>query len=255
MDLLESGLLGSMLVAGAIAVNVATRALVRENQRLARRIQRLEGVAGPWGMAPWLPRLVGALFLIPCVGYLVVPPFLAAVRLHGTEVPSPGLVRLGPLFARTIVYQDVPDPDPPATDCAPIAPGRLQDQLRAVAQRERLSPRLLEAVIYRESSFRPCAVSSSGAQGLMQLMPGTAADLGVRDPFDPEENIDGGARFLRQMLTRYQGNIPLALAAYHAGPGKVDGHATVPPIPKTQTYVSDIMKLASVEPIGTSGGL
>ena len=82
--------------------------------------------------------------------------------------------------------------------------------------------------------------------GMMQLMPGTAADLGVSDPFDPKQNIRAGARFLRRLLTRYQGDVELALAAYHAGPGRV--HRSVPAIPKTQTYVSDIVGLVAIKP-------
>jgi len=99
----------------------------------------------------------------------------------------------------------------------------------------------LRAVIAKESSFRPCAVSSAGAMGLMQLMPGTASDLNVANPFDPEENVFAGSRFLRYLLNRYNGDTALALGAYNAGPTRVDRNKKVPDIPETQAYVSGIL--------------
>jgi soluble lytic murein transglycosylase-like protein len=119
-----------------------------------------------------------------------------------------------------------------------------------VARREGFTPDLLRAVIDRESGFRPCAVSAKGALGLMQLMPETAAELGVADPFDPQENIAGGARFLSQLLEKYKGDITLALGAYNAGPARVDGYQGLPPIPETLNYVADILKKLRAAPSG-----
>ncbi|MCW5976623.1 MAG: lytic transglycosylase domain-containing protein [Bryobacteraceae bacterium] len=133
--------------------------------------------------------------------------------------------------------------------CERIPPAQLQAYIEDTARREGFTPDLLRAVISRESDFQPCAVSPKGAQGLMQLMPGTAADLGVQDPFDPKENISAGARFLGLMLDRYAGNIGLALAAYNAGPGRVDTYGGLPPIPETRNYVADIMDKLKVEPL------
>jgi soluble lytic murein transglycosylase-like protein len=105
-----------------------------------------------------------------------------------------------------------------------------------------LDPDLVRAVIRQESGFQPCAVSAKGAAGLMQLMPATLAELEVQDAFDPEQNIDAGIRLLRRLLDRYNGDLALALAAYNAGPMRVDGANGVPPIPETRQYVSDLLK-------------
>lgn len=125
--------------------------------------------------------------------------------------------------------------------CAPIQPVDLEPSLRAVAARNGVGASTLRAMVARESAFHPCAVSPKGALGLMQLMPATAATLGVRDPFDPVENLDAGARFLSQLLARYGGDLRLALSAYNAGPGRVDRTGGIPPIPETRDYVRSVL--------------
>jgi len=102
-------------------------------------------------------------------------------------------------------------------------------------------PGLLRAVMMAESSGDPTAISLAGAEGLMQLMPGTAAGCGISDAFDPNQNVACGAGYLKQLLDRYHGNVTLAVAAYNAGPGAVDKYHGVPPYPETQAYVARVI--------------
>ncbi len=121
--------------------------------------------------------------------------------------------------------------------------------IRDTAERYGVSAILVEAVIRVESAFNPWAVSRKGAQGLMQLMPRTASALGVRDSFNPQQNIDGGVRHLRYLLDRYPGNVSLALAAYNAGEGAVDYHRGIPPYAETRQYVQKVLERTGPVPV------
>ena len=111
------------------------------------------------------------------------------------------------------------------------------------AKKEEISPALLEAVILTESKFDKKAVSHVGAIGMMQLMPGTARMLGVDDPFDPVQNLEGGIKYLSQLSDKYQGDLVKTLAAYNAGPGRVDSYGGVPPFAETQKYVKNVLSM------------
>lgn len=119
--------------------------------------------------------------------------------------------------------------------------GNLQDLITKAATKYGLDPKLFTALVKQESAFDPSARSKAGAMGLTQLMPGTARELGVQNPFDPEQSLDGGAKYLSKMLTRFNNDPRLALAAYNAGPGTVEKFGGIPPYTETQNYVRKIM--------------
>lgn len=126
---------------------------------------------------------------------------------------------------------------------APVAEGTdIRALAIAAAQRHGLDPNLVLAVVGVESAFQPGAVSHKGAQGLMQLMPATARELGVVNPLDPAQNLDGGTRYLRRLIALYGGDLGKALAAYNAGPGAVRRHRGVPPYRETHHYITRVLK-------------
>lgn len=118
---------------------------------------------------------------------------------------------------------------------------RIDSAITQSAKTAGIDPLLLRALIRHESSFQPFALSSAGAMGLTQLMPGTAGDLGITKPYDIEENVDGGARFLRTQLDAFNGDLRLALAAYNAGPNAVRAHNGVPPFEETRTFIERVL--------------
>lgn len=179
---------------------------------------------------------------VVCASLMLAAPAAAQVL----EIGEGGLVTV---YDRPSVFDaaggsPIQSPQQPPTVVEPRAPARTIDLLSEAANATGLSPELVEAVAWRESRMRPGVVSRAGAIGEMQLMPGTARDLGV-DPYDTRQNLHGGARYLSVMMRRYNGDLVLALAAYNAGPGAVDRYGGVPPYRETRAYVEAIMQRLS----------
>ncbi len=116
----------------------------------------------------------------------------------------------------------------------------FQSTIKRISARYRVDPTLVTAVISTESNFNELAISRSGAMGLMQLMPDTATHLGVQDPFDPKDNIEGGVKYLRYLIERFKGNLELAIAAYNCGPSTIDKFGGVPPYGETRRYIKKV---------------
>ena len=142
-------------------------------------------------------------------------------------------------------------PQQQATISSVNMPSTYTDIIKDACDRHGVDPALVHAIVKVESDFNPYAMSRKGAMGLMQLMPETAVNMNVRNTFSPDENIDGGVRYLRYLIDRYEGNLSLALAAYNAGETAVKRWGTVPPFAETQSYVQRILKLYN----GTGGSL
>jgi len=185
--------------------------------------------------------LAGALtgsFALGCARE-ALPPELPATPLVW-QLPS-HLARIPP----PVAPYSWPDPGRPLQLVIPQWAGVAAAPFAATVQRAaiyyQLPPELIWAVMKVESDFRYTAVSRAWARGLMQLMPSTAAAIGVRDPLDPEQNILGGAYYLRHLANRYRGNVVFTLAAYNAGPGAVRRHGGIPPYPETQSYIRKVL--------------
>jgi soluble lytic murein transglycosylase-like protein len=145
------------------------------------------------------------------------------------------------LDAPTAVYEVAGAPAIRATRPMSVSAGRYDELVQEHATKQSLRPELVRAVIQVESGYNARATSPVGAMGLMQLMPQTARELGVLDPYDPADNIGGGTRYLRRLLDRYDGDEELALAAYNAGPGAVDKYGRqIPPYRETRDYVRKV---------------
>lgn len=138
--------------------------------------------------------------------------------------------------AESIPFQSTVKQDSPTTEHTPFS-----DIIKEAAQQHHVPEKLIASIIKHESNFNPTAHSHAGASGLMQLMPGTAKYLGVKNRLDPKDNIFGGTKYLKQMLTQFDNDIPLALAAYNAGPGNVKKFGGVPPFKETHNYINKVM--------------
>jgi soluble lytic murein transglycosylase-like protein len=170
--------------------------------------------------------------------------WLAAAALLAVCPPAAAEVlkedRDGVLYVRNV---EAPARSAPDSRDAGARLARYRQLIREAAERHEVAPALVESVIRVESNFEPRAVSPKGARGLMQLMPSTAAQLGVRDVFDVRENVEAGVRHLRDLLNRYRGDVTFALAAYNAGAEAVARYGGIPPFAETQAYVARILSL------------
>jgi soluble lytic murein transglycosylase-like protein len=150
------------------------------------------------------------------------------------------LLRLEPLVRRSA--------QPVEFDCEPIADAAVNPFIDDASKANNLETGLVRAVIRQESQFYPCAISDKGAEGLMQLMPSTIEQFGVRDAFDPKQSIEAGAKYLKQLFEKYKGNLELVLGAYNAGPSAVDEAKGIPEIPETRDYVQAILESLGKKP-------
>jgi soluble lytic murein transglycosylase-like protein len=180
----------------------------------------------------------------------------AAGVLLGAGAPAVSVVRADPRtgrLVRTVIRQrpaaqPVPARAPSAPPSGLAGASGIAETVDRIAQQNQLSPRLVHSVIQVESNYNANAVSPKGAQGLMQLIPSTARRFGVSNVFDPADNIQGGARYLKYLLGLYKGDEALALAAYNAGEGAVSRYGGVPPFPETQDYVAKVLVGQAVPP-------
>ena len=186
---------------------------------------------------------LGAAGLFPAAAWADYAVLRSGARLHITGYEREGeRVRLavegGAVFVAAADLVAVePEEHFAAVPAAVIAPEPFGNLIHAAAEKHGVDESLITWVIAAESNFNPRAVSRRRAQGLMQLLPATAAVYAVSDIFDPAENIDAGTRYLKDLLGRYRGDLRLALAAYNAGPEMVERYGGVPPFPETQKYV------------------
>lgn len=155
------------------------------------------------------------------------------------EVPAAQIESFDPVPAPVTA---APPQQPPPATAAAAGPPDIGSLIAGAATRNRIDPDFVASVVKAESGFNPAAVSRRGAAGLMQLMPGTAASLGVADAFDPAENLEAGTRYLRQMLELFDWDAIKALAAYNAGPARVERYGGVPPYRETRDYVSRVIR-------------
>jgi len=142
----------------------------------------------------------------------------------------------------TFEEEEIISPVPAASAPTPASAKTLDEVVTAASSHNNIDPDLILSVIRAESGFNPSAISPKGAQGLMQLMPQTAARLGVQNALDPATNVEGGTRYLGELLARYHNNLLLALAAYNAGPQRVEQYRGVPPFRETRVYVARIIR-------------
>jgi hypothetical protein len=176
---------------------------------------------------------------------------LAVLQSQAGANPFPLMSDTSTVWPSRLVGMVAPAMDPTVQNDAVAQSGEhttvpdIQAIIQSASQKYGVPASLIRAVIEQESGMNPYAESSAGALGLMQLMPETARSLGIKDPLNPAENIDGGTKYLAQLLQQFGGNTALALAAYNAGPGAVQAYGGIPPFPETEQYVSRVLQLST----------
>jgi soluble lytic murein transglycosylase-like protein len=209
------------------AIRAAMQASI-EKQRESVRRQVKRAVPGAAAPAAGTPATTGA-----PVASASVP---SSSSFFTVDWPTP------PAFAAAL------EAAPP--DCDPLPAKDVGALVDTAAKQEGVKPELIRAVMEQESGFKPCAISDKGAAGLMQLMPSTADELHVTDPFDPTQSVSAGAKLLRMLLDKYKGDTRLALGAYNAGEARVDESGGIPEIPETQDYVTSILNRLAKDAAG-----
>lgn len=183
-------------------------------------------------------RRAGRLCLLLFV--LIVTPFFPAQVKESSSIPTPVVSNVPVLYRLDSIPSSVPKNPPPIK--IPPEETRYHPIILAASSKHQVDPALVKAIIKAESGYNPVAVSEKGAVGLMQLMPATADDLGIKDLFDPELNIQGGVKYLKQLLNLFEGNLVLAIAAYNAGIGNVRKYEGIPPYRATRYYVKKVLE-------------
>lgn len=227
------GVVVGLLVCSGLQVRAQDPAAIRatmqasiEKQRESVRKQASTAPPSTVGISPIVTTKITTSDTAPPTGPDASPSFFTV------DWPT------SPEYAAALAAPIVPDCDPlPAQDVDAL--------VDSASQKEGVKPELLKAVMEQESGFKPCAISPKGAQGLMQLMPDTVDELHVNDVFDPAQNVSAGAKLLRMLLDKYNGDTRLALGAYNAGGARVDQSGDVPSIPETQDYVNSILNRLS----------
>ena len=172
-------------------------------------------------------------------GYIEIP---TSQIDHFESDPTPAASHFVPAPHATVPAEAANPSRQVQTTSAPVDRQTLNLMVNGAGQRHQIDPDFINSVIRAESGFNSRAVSKKGAQGLMQLMPQTASQLGVKNSFDPNSNVEGGTKYLRELLEKYNYDVPKALAAYNAGPKRVDQYRGVPPYTETRAYVANIIR-------------
>jgi soluble lytic murein transglycosylase-like protein len=228
------------LLAAAIVADAADLAVLRNGNTI--RHERREVVGA-----------VTRLYLSDSAsGYIEIPTDQIQRFEKDTAPPPPKVQpRSQPAIAAVVARPFAASP--PST--TRLSRQGLSDVINGAGERHQIDPDFINSVIRAESGFHQNAVSKKGAQGLMQLMPGTASELGVNNVFDPNANVEGGTKYLRELLEKYNFDVPKALAAYNAGPKRVDQYHGIPPYYETQTYIARIIRDFNRQKLAENPGL